>query len=295
MPAVTEAETIRKSVSANYASAITRRTQKSCCGATPAAQKNAGDLTTKIAGYSSDDVTAIPRAAVESSFGCGNPLAFSQVQEGQTVVDLGSGAGIDLLIAGRKVGPTGRVIGIDMTDEMITRAEANIAEAGMSDYVEVRKGIIEQLPLEDNSVDWVISNCVINLSPEKENVFSEIARVLKPGGAMLVSDIVVQKLPWWMRHSMKLYSACVSGAISEAAYADGLRAAGLHGVEVRGRHVYDAAQIEGLVRTELPWNNALARAVVMPFARWVIRQIDGDIQSIQVYAQKEEVTACCGA
>lgn len=300
MSVTSDAESIRKNVSDNYARAIGRRSDAaekapagSCCGAA-----KAGDVTAQLAGYSSDETSAIPRDAVESSFGCGNPLAFSEVQEGQTVIDLGSGAGIDLLIAGRKVGPTGHVIGIDMTDGMIARAEKNIADADMSDYVEVRKGIIEQLPVDDNSVDWVISNCVINLSPEKDKVFSEIARVLKPGGAMLVSDIVVEKLPWWMRRSMRLYSACVAGAVSEAAYADGLRAAGLENVDVRGRHVYNAKQIEGIVRAELPWNNAFSKFAVMPFVRWMTRQVDGDIQSIQVYAQKaavpaEATTACC--
>ena len=299
MSVVGDAEHIRKNVSDNYAKAVTRRADAatknaagSCCGA---AKQSAGDLTAQLSGYSAEDTNAIPREAVESSFGCGNPLAFSEVQEGQTVVDLGSGAGIDLLIAGRKVGPTGHVIGIDMTDEMIARAEANIAKADMSDYVEVRKGYIEKLPVDDNSVDWVISNCVINLSPEKDKVFAEIARVLKPGGAMLVSDIVVQKLPWWMRRSMALYSACVSGAVSESQYCDGLRAAGLENVDIRGRHIYDAAQIEGIVRTELPWNNAIARSAIMPIVGWMTRQVDGDIQSIQVYAKKVEapVAACC--
>ena len=148
----------------------------------------------KLAGYSDEEFAALPADAVVNSFGCGNPLAFSAVQPGEVVLDLGSGAGIDLLLAARKVGAAGRVIGVDMTEEMIARARANIAAAGIEN-AEVRQGIIEELPVEDSSVDWVISNCVINLSPEKPRVFAEIARVLKPGGTMLVSDIVAEDLP----------------------------------------------------------------------------------------------------
>ncbi len=205
---------------------------------------------TALAGYSDDDVAGLPEDAVANSFGCGNPLAFSQVREGDVVLDLGSGAGIDLLLAAKKVGPTGRVIGVDMTDAMIERARANIAEAGATN-VEVRKGIIEELPVETGSVDWVISNCVINLSPEKDKVFAEIARVLKPGGRFLISDIVVEDFPAILRKSVTLYSACVGGAISETEYQDGLRQAGLEDVNVHARTVYDAATLKGLVEEEL--------------------------------------------
>ncbi len=144
-----------------------------------AAQKGA---VVEFAGYTADELAELPDDAVVNSFGCGNPVALAGLRKGDVVLDLGSGAGIDLLLAARLVGPEGRVIGVDMTDEMIARAEANIAAAGLAN-VEVRKGIIEELPVEDASVDWVISNCVINLSPEKERVFAEIARVLRPGRA----------------------------------------------------------------------------------------------------------------
>lgn len=184
-----------------------------------------------------------------NSFGCGNPVAFLEVAEGETVLDLGCGAGIDLLLAARKVGPSGRVIGIDMTPEMIARARENVRSAGVTN-AEVRQGIIEELPVEDGSVDWVISNCVINLSPEKRRVFAEIARVLKPGGRMLVSDIVAEDFPDELRADAQLYAACIAGAVSEAEYLAGLREAGLIDVEVRERLVYDGAQLAAMFGLE---------------------------------------------
>ena len=231
---------IRKDVSTSYARAV--KAGSGCCGGGTVAQ---GALA-KLADYTREELDSLPPEAVVSSFGCGNPLAFSEVKEGDVVLDLGSGAGIDLLLAAKKVGPTGRVIGVDMTDEMIDHARQSIAAAGLNN-VEVRKGIIEELPVEDVSVDWVISNCVINLSPEKHKVFAEIARVLKPGGQMRVSDVVVQDLPDWARQDEYLYSNCVAGAISEEDYMQGLRDAGLHDVEIRDRIIYDASQLKGLV------------------------------------------------
>lgn len=223
-----------------------------CCGGTtccePAGVAATAAETTQH-GYG-DDLAGIPAAAAQSSFGCGNPLAFAGVQEGDTVLDLGSGAGLDLLVAARKVGPTGRVIGIDMTDAMIAAAERNIAEAGVAN-VEVRKGLIEALPVEADSVDWVISNCVINLSPDKQRVLAEIHRVLRPGGRFSISDIVVESLPRWLREHGAAYAACISGAISEDAYRRGLEDAGLDQVEVSERLVYDAAQLRGIVASDL--------------------------------------------
>jgi ubiquinone/menaquinone biosynthesis C-methylase UbiE len=244
-------QAVRDDVSTRYAKAVTQKSEASemkegCCGGAPV-QKG---TIVKIAGYTSEELEALPPEAVVNSFGCGNPLAFAQVEEGQTVVDLGSGAGIDILIAAKKVGPTGKAIGIDMTDEMIAKANENIATSGL-DNVEVRKGIIEKMPIDDGSVDWVISNCVINLSPEKPKVFAEVARVLKSGGTMQVSDIVVQELPDWVREDKALYSACVSGAISEEEYIAGLEEAGLTDIEVMERLVYDKTQLKGLMKSEL--------------------------------------------
>ncbi len=239
---------IREMVSQTYARAVGQPGTGCCGGATSCGGTQKGVLA-KMAGYEAADLEALPSDAVVNSFGCGNPLAFGDVQPGQTVLDLGSGAGIDLIIAARKVGPTGRVVGVDMTDAMIERSRLNIAAAGLSN-VEIRKGIIEEMPVDSASVDWVISNCVINLSPEKDRVFAEIARVLKPGGRMRVSDIVAKDLPEAIRASAALYGSCVAGAISEEAYIAGLQAAGLTDVSVSERVVYDASQLEALAASE---------------------------------------------
>jgi SAM-dependent methyltransferase len=240
---MTKPDEIRRQVSESYARAVTGG--GGCCGG-PGVQPTPAQL----AGYGEADLAQAPAEAAGSSFGCGNPVAVTEMRPGQVVLDLGSGAGLDLVLAARKVGPTGRVIGVDMTDAMIERARRTAAAAGLAN-VEVRRGVIEELPVASAAVDWVISNCVINLSPEKPRVFREIARVLKPGGRMLVSDLVVGDLPDWARRSAALYAACVGGAISEAEYLAGLRAAGLVDVEVRDRLVYDAAQLQALAPGEL--------------------------------------------
>jgi ubiquinone/menaquinone biosynthesis C-methylase UbiE len=239
-------EQVRKTVSEAYAEAITS-SESSCCA--PSCCSGPDTAAAERIGYSPAELDLVPSQAAGSSFGCGNPLAFADVKPGQTVVDLGSGAGLDLLLAAKAVGPTGKVIGIDMTDEMIETARRNLAAAGVTN-VEVRKGIIEALPVEDKSVDWVISNCVINLSPEKERVFAEIHRVLKPGGTMQVSDIVVNDLPQWARERKDMFTACVGGAISEEEYLDRLREAGLANVEVMERVVYEYAQINAFLESE---------------------------------------------
>jgi arsenite methyltransferase len=244
---MSRSDDVRKSVSTTYTRAVQRGTGGSCsccCGPAPKGAAAA------LAGYSREALVGLPTDAVESSFGCGNPVALGEIREGDTVLDLGSGAGIDLLLAAKLAGPSGKVIGVDMTPAMLDRARKNAAEAGLAN-VEVRQGIIESLPVEAASVDLVISNCVINLSPEKPRVFAEIARVLKPGGRFSISDIVVQRMPAWIRKLGLLYSACVAGAISETAYLKGLRAAGLVGVRVKDRLVYEREQLDGLLRSEL--------------------------------------------
>ncbi len=244
---MTAEQNVRDRVSKVYADVVTKPATDGCCGGGPV-QKG---VAVKLAGYTREELDALPPEAVVNSFGCGNPLALSEVREGDVVLDLGSGAGIDVLLAAKKVGPGGRAIGVDMTDEMLDKAKENITAAGLTN-AEVRKGTIEKMPVDSGSVDWVISNCVINLSPEKPKVFAEIARVLKPGGRMVVSDIVVSDLPEWVRTSEPLYNSCVAGAISEEAYLDGLRQVGLTDVEVSERIVYEAGQLEGLIKSELP-------------------------------------------
>jgi len=235
---------VREEVSRAYAKALeqSKKGSSACCAPGPSAAACS-------AGYTDEDRRGREEAAA-TSFGCGNPLAFAGVEPGQTVLDLGSGAGMDLLIAADRVGPTGRVIGVDMTDEMLEAARENIRRAGATN-VEVRKGHIEELPVADASVDWVISNCVINLSPDKPRVFREIARVLRPGGRISISDIVVEDLPAFIRENEAAYAACIAGAISEGEYLQGLRDAGLAEVEVTERLVYDAAQIEAMVASDL--------------------------------------------
>lgn len=260
---------LREEVSRAYAEAVCCPSD-GCCGPKGVAAQTAG--------YSPEELARLPQDAVTNSFGCGNPLAFSDVQPGQTVLDLGSGAGIDLLIAAEKVGASGRVIGVDMTPEMLERARKNCAAFPQ---IDVRQGYIEELPVETASVDWVISNCVINLSPDKPKVFAEIARVLKPGGHMRVSDIVVQDLPEELRNDKALYSSCVAGAVSEEEYVSGLQAAGLKDVQVVDRVIYTGDQLVAFVRSELPGNLALH-----PQAEEIARGLEGRIWSARFTATR---------
>jgi SAM-dependent methyltransferase len=250
----------RQEVSEAYERALERSKAKptGCCSSAPAG--NAA----RLADYG-DDALDQPEEAVNSSFGCGNPLAFAGVKAGEVVLDLGSGAGLDLLVASKRVGETGRVIGVDMTDAMIAEAKKNIERAGVGN-VEVRKGTIEALPVEDGSVDWVISNCVINLSPDKPAVFAEIARVLKPGGRVSVSDIVAEDLPEELRQHAAIRSACIGGAISEGEYKTGLEAAGLHDVTVDERLVYDKDQLLAVVAVDEATLEGLSQEFVLEAA-----------------------------
>ncbi|UCF33316.1 MAG: arsenite methyltransferase [Phycisphaerales bacterium] len=275
---------VRESVADSYAKAVSKPSSGSCCGPAPSS------VVTQLAGYTREELDSLPAEAVTKAFGCGNPLAFSEVKEGDVLLDLGSGAGIDVLLAAKKVGPTGRAIGIDMTPEMLAKARENIAASGMSN-VEVREGIIEELPVESGSVDWVISNCVINLSPEKARVFAEIARVLKPGGRMLVSDIMVEELPAAIRENQTLYSSCVAGAISENQYLRGLRDAGLVDVAVHDRLVYDESQLRQFIAEELSEGDGAcgcgcAGSVDPDTVDTLIQSLVGKICSAKVFARK---------
>ena len=280
---------IRERVSKAYAQAVTTGSgccgETSCCGAET--DKTPKGVAAKTAGYSAEELASLPAEAAINSFGCGNPTAFAGVSEGEVVVDLGSGAGIDLLLAAQKVGTTGRVIGIDMTDEMIARARKAIDAAGAGN-VEVRKGFIEELPVEEDSVDLVISNCVINLSPDKPRVFSEIARVLRPGGRMSVSDIVVEELPWWLRRIPSVYNSCVGGAISESRYVAGLEDAGLGEVEVLDRLYYDSEQMTNLVLSEVPGRlKSVVKGLGLTWlVRFFARRLEGKIWSARFAAKK---------
>lgn len=198
----------------------------SCCGTSDSAQEISRNI-----GYSEDELKSVPEGA-NLGLGCGNPVAIASLKEGETVLDLGSGPGLDCFLAADKVGKNGRVIGIDMTPEMIDKARANARQSNYTN-VEFRLGEIENLPVADNSVDVVISNCVINLSPDKESVFRETVRVLKPGGRIMVSDIVLsKKLPDYIVDSVDAYVGCISGAIPKDTYLKTVADVGFEDVEI---------------------------------------------------------------
>jgi len=275
-----EADSVRSQVSSFYARSV--QSSGGCCGGPVLSQ----GVLARMAGYSEEELSDIPSDAVTNSFGCGNPLSFSEVKEGQVVLDLGSGAGIDLIMAAKKVGPGGRVIGIDMTDEMIERAQKNIADSGLGN-IEVRKGTIEKLPVDSASVDWVISNCVINLSPQKEKVFAEIYRVLKAGCRISISDIVADGMPDFVKQSMELYASCIAGAVSEENYIAGLKRCGLTGVSVTSRLVYDKNQLQALVSSETS-DGCCCSSENLPdeLRNKVITALDGKVASLRFSALK---------
>jgi arsenite methyltransferase len=232
--------------------------------------------------YSADERRALPADAVTASLGCGNPTALLALAPGETVLDLGSGGGIDVLLSANRVGPTGKVYGLDMTDEMLALARENQRKAGATN-VEFLKGAIEAIPLPDNSVDVVISNCVINLSSDKDAVLREAFRVLKPGGRFAVSDVVVRgEVPADIRRSMELWVGCIAGALDEGDYAAKLTAAGFAEVEVDPWRVY---RIDD------------ARAFLTEGGVDVDRlapQVEGKFASAFVRARKPDAPSCCG-
>ena len=231
-----KADEIRKIVRDGYTKAVAQRTlccsSNSCCGDTSQAE----NISKKV-GYSDAEMNAVPEGA-NLGFGCGNPVALASLKEGDMVLDLGSGAGFDAFLAAQRVGKTGRVIGVDMTPEMLKKARAN-AEKGGYKNVEFCSGEIEKLPIEDSSIDVIISNCVINLSPDKEAVFQEAYRVLKSGGRLMVSDLVlVKELPAALKESVEAYVGCLAGAIKKEEYLKFITMAGFRNVEVISQSSY---------------------------------------------------------
>ncbi len=216
---------------------VIESSEAGCCGPTSAAPEG-NPITTDL--YSGEDTAAIPAEAAAASLGCGNPTALAELHEGETVLDLGSGGGIDVLLSARRVGPTGKAYGLDMTDDMLELARRNQQEAGVEN-VEFLKGEIEDVPLPDDSVDVIISNCVINLSPDKLAVFAEAYRVLRPGGRFAVSDIVARgEIDREIRRSMESWIGCVAGALEEGEYRSGLEGAGFGDVDIQPTRVYTA-------------------------------------------------------
>lgn len=232
----------KERVKEHYKGLITGQ-RSSCCGPPTLEEGMKGKLAV-LAGYGDEERAQVPEEAYLNSFGCGNPTAYAEVKPGEVVLDLGSGAGLDVLLAAKKVGPEGKVIGLDMTAEMIEKARENARKAGAAN-VEFRLGEMEDMPVESESVDWIISNCVINLSPDKKKVFQEALRVLKPGGRVLVSDIVAEGIPEQLKSY--LWSSCIGGALDEGSYLRMIREAGFKDVEIVGRLDYDRGMMKGFM------------------------------------------------
>ncbi len=245
----------------------------SCCGSTNLAE----DISKKI-GYTEEEMKTVPEGA-NLGLGCGNPVALASLKEGETILDLGSGAGFDCFLAANKVGKKGRVIGIDMTPEMIEKAREN-AKKGKYENVEFRLGEIENLPAADNSVDAIISNCVINLAPDKRRVFMEAFRVLKPGGRVMISDIVLLKeLPDFIKNSIEAYIGCVSGAIMRDEYIEAIKAAGFQEVRIIDETSFPSESMD---------NDPTVRAIIENFniSPEKVKEVASSVISIKVYGIK---------
>jgi len=221
--------------------------------------------------YDEAQAGEVPAAALQASLGCGNPTALAELSPGEIVLDLGCGGGIDVLLSARRVGPTGKAYGLDMTDEMLALAEENRRKAGVTN-VEFLKGEIENIPLPDDSVDVLISNCVINLSADKDRVFKEAFRVLRPGGRFAVSDVVVRgAVPAAIRKSMELWAGCIAGALSDDEYAQKLANAGFVGIAIEVTRVYGADDARAFVSGEGFADDALARQIEGKFVSAFVR------------------------
>lgn len=207
-----------------------------CCGATASAIDGCDPITSNL--YAAGETATVPEAALRASLGCGNPTALAKLQPGEVVLDLGSGGGIDVLLSARRVGPTGKAYGLDMTDEMLALAEENKRKSGLTN-VEFLRGEIENIPLPDDTVDVIVSNCVINLSGDKDRVLREAFRVLKPGGRFAITDVVVRgEVPEQIRKSMELWVGCIAGALSDSEYQEKLAAAGFDSIDIEPTRVY---------------------------------------------------------
>ena len=271
---------IREIVKEKYGQAALRVNTggSSCCGAS-AAIDGCDPITTNL--YDLSQTGVLPEEAVLASLGCGNPTALAQLNAGETVLDLGSGGGIDVLLSARRVAPAGKVYGLDMTDEMLALARENQRKAG-AENVEFLKGEIENIPLPDNSVDVVISNCVINLSADKDRVLREAFRVLKPGGRFAVSDVVTRgEVPAQVRESVLLWVACIAGALEEKQYRNKLSDAGFEDIDIEPTRIYNIEDARTFLSGQGIDVDAIAPAV------------DGRFISAFIRAKKPAVGQCC--
>jgi ubiquinone/menaquinone biosynthesis C-methylase UbiE len=251
----------------------------SCCGASAALDGCCDPITSNL--YHAAQTGELPPEAVLASLGCGNPTALAQLHPGETVLDLGSGGGIDVLLSARRVGPAGKAYGLDMTDEMLALARENQRKAGV-DNVEFLKGEIENIPLPDNSVDVIISNCVINLSADKDRVLREAFRVLKPGGRFAVSDVVTRgEVPAELRRNMLLWVGCIAGALQDSRYVEKLAKAGFENIIVEPTRVYNIEDARAFLSGQGIDVDAMAPAV------------EGKFLSAFIRAVKPAKAACC--
>ncbi len=273
---------IKQAVKEKYGQAALRvkTGRTSCCGTSPSSGC-ADPVTSNL--YDQSQTGQLPREAVVASLGCGNPTALAELKPGEVVLDLGSGGGIDVLLSAKRVGPTGKAYGLDMTDEMLALANENKRKAGAQN-VEFLRGEIEHIPLPDNSVDVIISNCVINLSADKDGVLREAFRVLKPGGRFAVSDIVTRgEIPPAIRKDVLLWAGCMAGALDEEDYRTKLKTAGFTNVGVEPTRIYCAADAR----------ESLASAGIDADA--IASQVDGKFVSAFIRAVKPRPRPCCGA
>jgi SAM-dependent methyltransferase len=272
------ADDVETAVREKYGEIAKSVTKTGCCAPTAC---GCGDpISSNL--YADSDTSALPPEAVAASLGCGNPTALLQLEQGQIVLDLGCGGGIDVLLSAKRVGPTGKVYGLDMTDEMLALARENQRKAGVNN-VDFVKGTIESIPLPDNSVDVIISNCVINLSVDKAAVLREAFRVLRPGGRFAVSDVVVRgDIPEEIRRSMELWVGCIAGALQESEFQEKLLAAGFRDVDIEPWRVYKIEDAKTFL-TE----SGIDVDRVAP-------QVEGRFASAFVRARKPMADACCG-
>ena len=273
-------ENIKEVVKEKYGQAAQRVSSgSSCCASTVLSDGCCDPITSNL--YDSIQTGQIPEEAVRASLGCGNPTMLAQLGEGETVLDLGSGGGIDVLLSAKRVGPTGKAYGLDMTDEMLALARENQRKAGVAN-VEFLKGEIENIPLPDNSVDVIISNCVINLSADKSKVLREAFRVLKPGGRFAVSDVVLRgDVPAEVRDSVLLWVGCIAGALQDKEYESKLAEAGFESIEIEPTRIYKVEDARAFLTGEGIDVDAIAP------------QVDGKFMSAFVRATKPP-QACCG-
>jgi SAM-dependent methyltransferase len=249
----------------------------SCCGASAALDGCCDPITSNL--YDAAQTGELPQEAILASLGCGNPTALAQLNPGETVLDLGSGGGIDVILSARRVGSSGKAYGLDMTDEMLALARENQRKAGVEN-IEFLKGEIENIPLPDNSVDVIISNCVINLSGDKDRVLREAFRVLKPGGRFAVSDVVTRgEVPSEVRQNMLLWVGCIAGALEDHQYADKLAKAGFDGIHIEATRIYDIEDARTFLHRQGVDVDAIAP------------QVQGKFMSAFIRATKP--TSCC--